>query len=126
MKKTFQLKHPKIKAARLLDNARHDIKKYLKRERHKELPDNMDYWDFDCKFGTNIEDAKTIHVAEISQCLNTVAEQGLSSFYVEILARATTRNPSTTPSAINTSKNNPYLQGDKTQDDAGEIHVSED
>ncbi|MDQ6969955.1 MAG: DUF6172 family protein [Mariprofundus sp.] len=119
MKKTFQLKHPKIKAARLLDSARHDIKKYLKRERHKELPDNMDYWDFDCKFGSTIEDAKKIHVAEISQCLNTVAEQELSSFYLEVLARAATRNATTSPAS-------PYPQDDKAQDDAGENRVSED
>jgi hypothetical protein len=65
MKKTFQLTHPKIKTARLVEAARADIKKYLKRERGKELPEDVDFWDFDCKFGPTIAEAKKIHVAEI-------------------------------------------------------------
>ena len=51
MKKTFQLTHPKIKPARLIEAVRRDVKKYLKREKRKSLPDGVDYWDFDCKFG---------------------------------------------------------------------------
>ena len=51
MKKTFVMTHPKIKVARLLEAAKHDVKKYIKREQKKELPENVDYWDFDCKYG---------------------------------------------------------------------------
>jgi len=51
MKKTFQLqvegKHPD----RLLEAIKHDIRKYLKRERRRDLPEGADFWDFDCKFG---------------------------------------------------------------------------
>jgi len=32
MKKTFNLTHPKIKPARLVEAVRRDVKKYLKRE----------------------------------------------------------------------------------------------
>ena len=35
MKKTFQLTHPKIKPARLIEAVRRDVKKYLKREKRK-------------------------------------------------------------------------------------------
>ena len=52
MKKTFQLTHPKIKSARLIEAVRRDVKKYLKRERRKSLPEGVDYWDVDCKFGS--------------------------------------------------------------------------
>ena len=51
MKKTFQLTHPKIKPARLIEAVRRDVKKYLKREKRKSLPDGVDYWEFDCRFG---------------------------------------------------------------------------
>ena len=51
MKKTFELTHPKIKLARRVDAVKHEVKKYLKRERNKKLPADADYWDFDCKFG---------------------------------------------------------------------------
>ncbi len=51
MKKTFSLIHPKTKVARLVEAVKHDVKKYLKRERNKKLPAGVDFWDFDCKYG---------------------------------------------------------------------------
>jgi len=87
MKKTFALTHPKIKVPRLVEAARADIKKYLKRERSKELPENVDFWDFDCKFGPTVSEAKKIHVAEIGIYIDSVEEQALESFYIEILAK---------------------------------------
>ena len=51
MRKTFQLSHPKIKLARLVEAINHDVKKYIKRERNKQLPEDVDFWDFDCKYG---------------------------------------------------------------------------
>ena len=87
MKKTFVLTHTKIKPDRLLEPARRDIKKYIKREQNKALADNVDYWDFDCKFGPTEAEAKVIHLAEIKKCLDEVAELKLESFYLEILAK---------------------------------------
>ena len=72
MKKTFVLSHPKIKLARLFDAAKHDAKKYVKRERKKTLPSGMDFWDFDCKFGLTEQDAKVIHLADINKSKNIV------------------------------------------------------
>ena len=42
MKKTFQLEHPKIKPARLIEAVRRDVKKYIKREKRKSLPEGVD------------------------------------------------------------------------------------
>ena len=88
MKKTFVLSHPKIKLARLFDAAKHDAKKYIKRERKKKLPENVDYWDFDCKYGHTEQQAKTIHVSEINKCIDDAEKLQLESFYLEILAKA--------------------------------------
>jgi len=91
MKKTFVLSHPKIKLARLFDAAKHDAKKYLKRERKKTLPSGMDFWDFDCKFGLTEQDAKVIHLSDINKSIDEVEKQGLNSFYLEILAKPAQR-----------------------------------
>jgi len=99
MKKTFQLNHPKIKTARLLDNARRDVKKYLKRERNKELPEGVDFWDFDCKFGATPEEAQIIHVAEIGKHINIAEEQQFNSFYLEILAKPAQRTAKPSPTS---------------------------
>ncbi len=91
MKKTFVLSHPKIKLARLFDAAKHDAKKYLKRERKKALPSGMDFWDFDCKFGLTEEDAKVIHLGDINKSIDEVEKQGLNTFYLEIIAKPAQR-----------------------------------
>jgi len=87
MKKTFKLTHPKIKVPRLVEAVKHDVKKYLRRERRKKLPEGVDFWDFDCKFGHTSEESRKIHLSEISKCIDDAEEQQLDSFYVEILAR---------------------------------------
>jgi len=93
MKKTFNLTHPKTKYARLVDAVRSDIKRYLKRERKKALPEGFDTWDFDCKFGASIDEAKALDVTELSKAINEAETQGLKSFYIEILAKAGNRPP---------------------------------
>ncbi|MCF6313644.1 MAG: DUF6172 family protein [Verrucomicrobiales bacterium] len=92
MKKTFDLTHPKIKPARMVEAVRRDVKKYIKRERNKKLPEEADFWDFDCKFGPSGEKAKNIHLAEIGKYISEAEEQGLQSFYIEILARPACRS----------------------------------
>jgi hypothetical protein len=87
MKKIFKLTHPKIKPARLVEAVRRDVKKYLKREGRKTLPEGVDYWDFDCKYGPTEEKAEMIHPAEISKCIGEAEAEGLESFYLEILAK---------------------------------------
>ena len=88
MKKTFILSHPKLKIARLIEAAKHDVKKYIKRERKKKLPEDVDYWDFDCKYGHTEQKAKTIHISEINKCIDEAEKLQLESFYLEILAKA--------------------------------------
>lgn len=87
MKKTFELTHPKIQYARRVDAVKNEIRKYVRRERKKELAENVDFWDFDCKFGETAADAKGVHLSEIDKCIDAVAAKQLTSFYLEILAK---------------------------------------
>ena len=91
MKKTFELTHPKIKVERKVESVKHEVKKYLKRERNKTLPEGADYWDFDCKIGKSAQTADVIHVATISQEIDTLVAEGVTSFYLEILVKAAIR-----------------------------------
>jgi hypothetical protein len=97
MKKTFTLTHPKIKVARLIEAVKHDVKKYVKRERKKNLPEGVDFWDFDCKFGHTAEDSQEIHLSEINKFIDQAEEQQLESFYLEILAKPGRRMKKPTP-----------------------------
>ncbi|MFA7172423.1 MAG: DUF6172 family protein [Kiritimatiellia bacterium] len=88
MKKTFKLIDPKIKYPRMVDAVKHEIRKYIKRERRKELPEGVDFWDFDCKYGDSEATAKPVHITEIAKRIDAAAERELESFYVEVLAKA--------------------------------------
>jgi len=87
MKKTFDLVHPKIKPARLFEGVRRDVKKYLKRENRKTVPEGFDCWDFDCKYGDTEETAEVILTTEISEYITRAEAKNLKSFYLEILAK---------------------------------------
>jgi hypothetical protein len=87
MKKTFNLTHPKIKVPRLVDAIKHKVKKYIKRERQKTLPENVDFWDFDCRFGVDETTSEVIHLSEINKYISQAESKQLESFYLEILAK---------------------------------------
>ena len=87
MKKTFQLNIEGKNRDRLLDAAKHEIRKYVKRERRRELPEGVDFWDFDCKFGPTQDKAEAVHFATLTGLIDTVAKEGGAHFYMEILAR---------------------------------------
>jgi hypothetical protein len=92
MKKTFKLTHEKIKIPRLVDAIKHEVKKYIKRERRRALPESADYWDFDCRFGADEASSKVIHLSEINKSISWAESEQLKSFYLEILAKPCTRN----------------------------------
>lgn len=93
MKKTFQLTHAKINYDRMADAVKHEIRKYIKRERKHTLPEGADFWDFDCKFGDTEEAANAVHLAELDAFINEATGKKQTSFYVEILAKPGHRTP---------------------------------
>jgi len=93
MKKTFQLAQEGKNPDRLLEATKHEIRKYIKRERRRALPEGVDFWDFDCKFGPTQESAAVAHLAELMPLIDGVATSGGTQFYVEILAKHGHRKP---------------------------------
>lgn len=87
MKKTFKLniegKHPE----RLLEATKHEIRKYVKRQRRVPLPEGVDFWDFDCRFGRSEASAEPIHFAEITASIDAVVADKGEEFYLEMLAK---------------------------------------
>ena len=87
MKKTFQLNIEGKNRDRVLDAVKHEIRKYIKRERRRDVPEGADYWDFDCKFGLSEDVAEVVHLATLTALIDGVANAAGSQFYVEVLAK---------------------------------------
>lgn len=87
VKKTFQLTIEGKNRDRVLEATKHDIRQYVKRERRKVLPEGVDFWDFDCKFGTSPANAMDVHFATLTALIDAVAKEGGAAFYLELLAK---------------------------------------
>jgi len=88
MKKIYKLTDPKKHEDRVLEAVKNDIRKYVKREKKKDLTDKkLMYWDFDCKVGASANDAKVVAYEELIKALDAFKATGVSEVYVEILAK---------------------------------------
>lgn len=87
MKKSFSLHEENKKPDRVVEAVKKDVNKYLARERRKELPEGVDYWDFDCKVGVDAASAKEVHLKEISKSIDEVVTQKVPAVYIEILSK---------------------------------------
>jgi hypothetical protein len=91
MKKTFPLKEPSKADARVVEAVKFEVRKYLKRERRKKLPEGFDQWDFACKVGLDPTSAETKTVNDVFPSIDAVAQTGSPQVYVEVLAAASKR-----------------------------------
>ncbi len=93
MKKTFSLTAPGKDDARVRDKIRHELNKYVRRERRKPLPEGSKRWDFDCRIGREAATAESRPLEEIGSTIDTLAAEGATTAYIEILARPKVRTP---------------------------------
>ena len=87
MKKLFKLNIEGKHRDRVLDATKHEIRQYVKRERRKPLPEGVDFWDFDCKFGASQDTAAGVHFANITALIDATAKEGAQAFYLELIAK---------------------------------------
>jgi hypothetical protein len=94
MKKTFPLHAPEKTDERVVESIKIEVRKYVKRERRKLIPEGFDQWDFACKVGTDQATAEIKTVAEIYPTIDAVAKTASPQIYVEVIASAGKRTPS--------------------------------
>lgn len=93
MKKVFSLRAPGKTDARVVDAVKHDVRKYVKRERRKTIPEGFTEWDFDCRVGASATTAATTTLKDLSAGIDSIAAAEGTEVYIEILARAALRAP---------------------------------
>lgn len=87
MKKTFPLTVPDRQPKQVLDAIKNELRKYLKRERRKPLPEGVDFWDFDCKVGKGEAAPEVKHPGDVEKAIEEAAKEGCPSVLVEIHAK---------------------------------------
>ena len=87
MKKTFRLESPGHAPARVVESVKSEVRKYLKRERRKPLPEGADFHDFDCRFGRDAGSATAVEVKDIMDKIDAASKSEWDGFYLEIIAK---------------------------------------
>lgn len=87
MKKIFPLAVPGHQPPRVVAAIKSDVRKYVKRERRKPLPEGVDFWDFDCKLGQGDEAPTAKHVDDLIPAIDEAAAADCGKIYIEILAK---------------------------------------
>jgi hypothetical protein len=87
MRKTYPLRPEGKHPDRVLDAVKHDIRRYLKRQRRVPLPEGVDFWDFDCRLGAKQESAEVLHPGALITQLDALVQSGGTTAYVELLAK---------------------------------------
>lgn len=70
----------------MVEQIKGEVRKYLKRERKKVLPEDFDFWGFQCRAGKSPESATSCHEKEISKTLDDASAAGWTEIYLEIVA----------------------------------------
>ena len=86
MKKIFKLQAANKHPDRVVEGIKHEIRKYIKREKRKTLPEGVDFWNFECKFAKNDEEPKTIEFLDITKHIDAAYSAKSDSLYMEIIA----------------------------------------
>ena len=93
MKKRFELTAPNKEPQRVLEAVKNEIRKYIKREKRKPLPEGMDIWNINCKFAKDEDEPKEILFQDITKCLDEAATQNCKSIYIELISNGVKREP---------------------------------
>jgi hypothetical protein len=93
MKKRFALTAQNKKPERVLDSIKNEIRKYIKREKRKPLPEGADYWRIDCRFAKNEDQPQDIKFEDIMKNINEASQQSCESFYIELISSPAKKAP---------------------------------
>lgn len=91
MKKSFKLQAENKNQDRVVESIKNEIRKYIKREQRKVLPEGKDFWFFDCKFAKDEETPEEIPFSHITKSIDESLTSQSKSIYVEIISRAEKR-----------------------------------
>ena len=93
MKKTFPLHVPGKDDPRVVEAIKGDVRKYVKRERRKALPEGVDFWDFTCRVGQDGAEPESKPLSAVGDAIDAAAKNHCAAVYLEILATPGHRIP---------------------------------
>lgn len=93
MRKTFPLTEPGKVDARVVEKTKHEIKKYIKREQGKKLPEGMKYWESICKIAYEGFEMQRVPCSAMGKHIDAAVAAGCIAVEVDIVCEAKAVKP---------------------------------
>jgi len=86
MNKSYNLIEKKRDKDRVVESIKHEIRKYIKREKNKPLPDDVDFWKLECKISKNSDKLASIEFQNLIKTIDILVSEEAESLNIEILS----------------------------------------
>ena len=86
MKKIFKLQETEQNPDRILEKIKHQLRRYLRREKKKDIKALNSFLEFECRFGQDEKSSKKVSFNDIIQLLDKTREDDWKECYIEIVA----------------------------------------
>ena len=106
MKKIYELTATNKEPARVIEFIKNDIRKYIKREKRKDLPEGSDFWKIHCKIGQDVNSVEEIRFEDIMHNISALAQKDWDSCYIELESQTATMSVEKKIEVIEEQKDN--------------------
>ncbi len=96
MHKTYTLIEEKRDKDRVVEAIKHEIRKYIKREKNKSLPEGVDFWNLECKISKDSNKLASVEFQNLIKTIDTLVSEEAEVLNIEILSFEGIRKPKET------------------------------
>lgn len=93
MNKTYKLIEEKRTKDRVVEAIKHEIRKYIKREKNKPLKDGVDFWKMECKISKDSDELVFVEFNDLVKTIDTIVLNEATTLNIEILSTEGKRKP---------------------------------
>ena len=104
MNKTFKLIEEKRDKARVVEAVKYEIRKYIKREKNKPLPEGVDFWKLECKISKDSNELAFVEFQNLINTIDILVSKEAEMLNIEILSFEGIRKPKEIVTQANTTE----------------------
>ena len=93
MNKTYKLIEEKRDKDRVVEAIKHEVRKYIKREKNKPLPTGVDFWKLECKISRDSNELAFVEFQNLINTIDILVSEEAEVLNIEILSFEGIRKP---------------------------------
>ena len=86
MNKSYKLIEEKRNKDRVVESIKYEIRKYIKREKNKPLPEDVDFWKLECKISKNSDELAFVEFQNLIRTIDILVLEEAEILNIEILS----------------------------------------